>query len=85
MSEPTIDQVHEKMEAFFADKEVLHSNIGGPSVEQILDAVQRDNNIGLCMECGAEQEGVEPDAENYECDECWQKAVCGADILLISL
>lgn len=38
---------------------------------------------GLCVECGEDQEGCEPDAERYECESCGAKAVYGAEQLLI--
>ena len=40
-------------------------------------------NIGFCIDCGAEQDGCEPDAREYPCDECDSKAVYGAMELLI--
>lgn len=41
------------------------------------------DNPGFCIECGAENEGVEPDAENYECESCGEHQVFGADELFI--
>jgi Zn finger protein HypA/HybF involved in hydrogenase expression len=40
---------------------------------------------GFCLSCGEWSEGgVEPDAHDYECDNCGETAVCGAeDALLI--
>jgi len=35
-----------------------------------------------CVECGAEHYGVEPDARGYECEECEQRGVYGAEELL---
>lgn len=43
-----------------------------------------DNYYGLCISCGFEQEGVEPDGRKYECDECGKHAVYGIHELLIS-
>jgi hypothetical protein len=42
-------------------------------------------NTGFCLECGEEQEGCEPDAENRECESCGAMAVMGAEQCLLSL
>lgn len=51
--------------------------------EKILAAVEADDNLGFCKECGAEAQGVEPDARNYECESCGEEQVFGAEELLI--
>ena len=42
-----------------------------PSDEQLVDAIDRmengTENPGFCTACGAEREGCEPDARDYEC------------------
>ena len=38
---------------------------------------------GFCLACGAEADGVEPDARYYECEVCEVKAVFGAEELLM--
>jgi hypothetical protein len=38
---------------------------------------------GLCVFCGEEAFGVEPDARHYECEGCSKKGVYGAEELLI--
>ena len=59
------------------------------TVEQIKDACYRRNtsldNPGFCLCCGAEIEGVEPNARNYECEHCGEEAVFGAEELLFEL
>jgi anaerobic ribonucleoside-triphosphate reductase len=42
-------------------------------------------NIGFCVYCGAEVDGVEPDAERYECDSCERRGVYGAEQILLYL
>lgn len=37
-----------------------------------------DTLEGVCHACGETQFGVEPDAENYECESCGEHRVCGA-------
>lgn len=38
---------------------------------------------GLCVFCGEEAFGVEPDARKYECESCGKKGVYGAEELLM--
>ena len=53
------------------------------TIDRIIEAVERDDNIGFCLACGEETSGVEPDAREYECDSCGAKAVYGAEELLM--
>jgi predicted RNA-binding Zn-ribbon protein involved in translation (DUF1610 family) len=52
----------------------------------VVEAVERYHssldNPGFCLACGAEVEGVEPDAERYECEACGEAQVYGAEELL---
>lgn len=53
-------------------------------------AVCRNNmfgmgNTGICKACGAEREGCEPDARNYECYECGEHRVFGAQEILMEV
>ena len=53
---------------------------------RIIAALDRQHsslaNPGFCAACGAEAEGVEPDARGYECEECGEPRVYGAEELL---
>src|SRR5579884_8540 len=40
---------------------------------------------GPCLACGAETEGVEPDAKQYACEGCGEPAVYGAAEILIAI
>lgn len=57
------------------------------SNHRLKDAIHRSktglDNPGFCLECGEEAEGVEPDAEGYECEACGAEAVYGAEQILI--
>lgn len=53
------------------------------TLDRVMAAVECGDYVGFCLKCGAEQEGVEPDAERYECDECGQWAVYGAEEILL--
>ena len=55
---------------------------GALTEDKINDAIERcqDGEFpGLCLHCGAEHDGVDPDGRNDMCDECGQKAVFGAE------
>lgn len=58
----------------------IHPSI---TLDSILAAVA-DDYIGICVRCGQEQEGVEPDARKYECESCGANAVYGAEELLLA-
>ena len=51
--------------------------------EKLIEAIESDDYIGFCLECGAETDGVEPDAEEYECMECGSFKVYGAEQILL--
>jgi hypothetical protein len=62
----------------------LHPDI---TEEVLLDACRRGtfglDNPGFCIKCGVEAEGVEPDARRYKCECCGERAVYGAEELLL--
>lgn len=53
------------------------------NLDQIMNAVENDDMVGFCTACGHEQDGCEPDARNYECENCGEKKIFGAQELLI--
>lgn len=53
------------------------------NIEQIIEAVEADDNIGFCTKCGAEHFCIEPDARKYKCEECGERSVYGAEELLV--
>ena len=52
-------------------------------IERVLEAAENDEQMGFCLACGAEQDGCEPDARNYEFEECGAKKVFGAEEILL--
>lgn len=42
-----------------------------------------DDGVGACIACGADADGVEPDARRYECEACGERKVYGLEELLI--
>lgn len=63
---------------------IVHQTV---TPERVQEAVQRyaasSDNPGFCLACGADVEGVEPDATRYTCEACEAPAVYGASELLI--
>lgn len=53
------------------------------SLDDIMRAVEEDENTGFCLACGDEAYSVEPDARNYTCESCGESKVFGASELLI--
>lgn len=52
------------------------------NTDEIIEAVESDDSIGFCTNCGEEHDGCEPDARDYLCESCNKPAVYGADELL---
>lgn len=53
---------------------------------EIMAAVERHENEGFCLACGAHVAGgIEPDARGYTCDVCGEQSVYGAEEILIQL
>lgn len=67
-----------------AKRTLIHKSVTEDRV--IAASMRRMNSLdnpGICIACGEEQEGCEPDAERYTCESCGQKMVYGAEQLLI--
>jgi hypothetical protein len=41
------------------------------------------DDVGLCLRCGEERYGTEPDARRYPCEGCDEKQVYGVQELLL--
>jgi hypothetical protein len=59
------------------------------TIDRITEAVERGqsslDNPGICVLCGADADGCEPDARRYECESCGERGVYGAEELLMRL
>jgi hypothetical protein len=42
-------------------------------------------NPGICVECGEDADGCEPDARKYKCEACGKNAVYGAQELMFRI
>ena len=64
----------------------LHQDI---TLDRVTEAVGRAHssldNPGFCVRCGAEADGVEPDARKYKCESCGEPGVYAAEELLLHL
>lgn len=56
-----------------------------PTEEEVLDAVQADENTGWCRVCGEEQMYVEPDSNTTPCESCGAPAVRAAQEWLLRM
>jgi hypothetical protein len=63
-----------------------HSSV---TLERVMDAAERYqmflDNPGICILCGEDADGVEPDARKYECESCGERGVYGTDELLMMM
>ena len=55
----------------------------GLTPDVVIDAIENYEGVGFCLKCGFWQYGCEPDARGYECDECGEKAVYGAEEIMV--
>ena len=64
----------------------IHRSVTADRVmEAVRDRLSCLDNPGFCIRCGADAEGVEPDARNYECEICGEPGVYGAEELLLMI
>jgi hypothetical protein len=68
------------------DQKSWHPSVTGAAV---MEACERHrlstDNPGFCLACGAEADGVEPDARDYECEACGEPRVFGCEELLLEV
>lgn len=55
------------------------------TLNRVIKAIERDENLGFCTACGSTAHNVEPDAREYVCVNCGAHKVYGAEELLIRL
>lgn len=59
------------------------------TLDRVVEACERRSqsldNPGICIACGTDVEGVEPDAEMYKCESCGEEAVFGVEELLLRM
>lgn len=52
-----------------------------PTLDELIAMIEAD--LGWCVSCGSELDGLEPDAHDVECDVCGARTGYGAQELLI--
>ena len=52
---------------------------------RVADMCERDEYEGICLACGEDAYGVEPDARKYECESCGKEKVYGCQELLMMI
>lgn len=69
---------------WIADGEVYDSPVTDEQIERCCEESTHGlESLGICMMCGYEQDGCEPDARGYKCEACDSHAVYGAEELAI--
>jgi hypothetical protein len=58
----------------------IHKDI---TIDQIIAAIEDDDNLGFCVKCGATAYEVEPDTRGRRCETCNAHGVYGAEELLL--
>lgn len=62
----------------------MHESLTPDRLVELAERSMTDGeNVGVCLACGEETDGVEPDADNYQCDTCRRYEVVGAEQLLL--
>jgi hypothetical protein len=54
-----------------------------PDLQDVLDAIREDDNIGFCIECAAPVPYIEQYDRREECPHCGASAVYGASLCLL--
>lgn len=58
-----------------------------PSLPELEEACNSEmyglENPGFCLACGNQQDGCEPDAREYKCEDCGERQVYGAQEVLL--
>jgi hypothetical protein len=60
----------------------MHKKI---TLKRIMAAVESGEYLGFCLACGGENDGIEPDARDYECQLCDAHRVYGAEEILFMI
>ena len=69
----TMARVDEFIESFGIDQFLLVAQ----------DSLTDMESLGYCLECFAEADGVEPDAERYKCEACGAFQVYGVEQIVL--
>lgn len=62
---------------------VTHKDFESLDIDRVMSAIEEDDMIGFCLNCGAERYNCEPDARHYPCEICGARMVFGAEECLL--
>jgi hypothetical protein len=64
----------------------VHASV---TAERVVEACEREmtslDNPGICIACGQDADGCEPDARKYQCESCVERAIYGAQDLAMMM
>lgn len=52
-------------------------------IDELIEVLEADENAGFCLNCSTKHYNIEPDARNYECEDCGEFEVFGAQEILL--
>lgn len=62
----------------------IHSSVTSDRVLALVEnSMTSLGNPGVCLACGEDADGCEPDARAYECESCERRTVYGAEEILL--
>lgn len=63
----------------------IHPSVNADRVMELIeDARTTCANPGICLRCGEDADGCEPDAERIVCEVCGEDEVYGAEAILVA-
>jgi len=61
----------------------MHESV---TVERVMEILEGGSyGVGICLACGEDTDGVEPDACGYKCEACGARKVYGAEEVLMTI
>ena len=64
----------------------MHESITSERVIEVCELAEFSlDNPGICVSCGEDAQGCEPDAAKYECEACGGPFVYGTEALLLMM
>ena len=64
----------------------IHESVTASRVQALAESEMYGlENPGICLACGEEADGCEPDAERYTCEYCDEPRVYGAEQILMMM
>jgi hypothetical protein len=64
----------------------MHKSV---TIDRVMEGAESQmfglENPGICIACGDDADGCEPDARKYRCESCEERAVYGCEELLLMI